>query len=330
VPIVGVASLLDDLPDAVAQGPGRVWNVFARSLGEQGADGRTALAWRWALTGACPSPVALSLAPGRPPVRAELLTEAVADAELASIGTDAGGQVMHARFVLRWLAGDLDALPLWNGGSGSANMTDGASYARSREEIAELYDWALMARLRYPRPAESGSGSARWAFGWAFGVMQLVGWVCGEPYEGPVTGLQASTRPTLYQVSLDVRRAMTGLLHARQDGQPVAAGRLEAVMDAFLWLAGWDPLPPVDRHGHGTFEVCPARSTPCGCPRAGRCVGKGCAACALDPCARAAGQEGFPVRGAGLSSAASGRADRGSGRPVAAADQPVDHGGVGE
>lgn len=327
---MGAVSLLDDLPDAIAQGPGRAWNVFARSLGEQGADGRTALAWRWALTGACPSPVTLSLAPGKPPGRAELLVEAVADAELAGIGADAGGQVMHARFVLRWLAGELDALPLWNGGPGGAHVSDGAPYARSEEEIAELYDWALMARLRYPRQEESGSAPARRALGWAFGVMQLVGWVCGESYEGPVTGLQMSARPTLYQVSLDVRRAMTGLVHARQDGQLVAAGRLEAVMDAFLWLAGWDPLPPVDRHGHGTFDACPARSTPCDCTRAGRCVGKRCAACALDPCARAAGQEGFPAHGADLSPATSGRADRGSSRPTVAADQPFDHGGVGE
>jgi hypothetical protein len=306
--IVSAASLLDDLPDAIAQGPGRVWNVLARSLGEQGADGRSALAWRWALTGACPSPVRLGLAPGRPPARAELLSEAVAGAELAGIGADAGGQVMHARFVLQWLAGGLDALPLWNGGAGSAHVTDGAPYARSEDEIAELYGWALMARLRYPGPGESASDAARRAFGWAFGAMQLVGWVCGESWEGPVMGLQVSARPTLYQVSLDVRRAMTGLLHARQDGQPVAAGRLEAVMDAFLWLAGWDPLPPVDRHGHGTFDACPARSTPCDCMRAGRCVGKRCAACALDPCARAAGQEGIPARGADLSPATSGRA----------------------
>jgi len=46
----GILLLLDHLPEAIVQRPGRVWNVFARSLGEQGAQGRTALAWRWALT----------------------------------------------------------------------------------------------------------------------------------------------------------------------------------------------------------------------------------------------------------------------------------------
>jgi hypothetical protein len=60
VRVVGILQLLDELPEAIAQRPGRIWNVFARSLGEQGAGGRTALAWRWALTGTCPSPITLT------------------------------------------------------------------------------------------------------------------------------------------------------------------------------------------------------------------------------------------------------------------------------
>jgi hypothetical protein len=329
VHLVGAASLLDDMLDTIAQSPGRVWNVFVRSLGEQGAEGRTALAWRWALTGGCPSPVTLSFPPAGPPSRADLLAEAVAAAEVTGDQADVGGQVMHARFVLRWLAGELDALPLWNGGPGSAHITDGAPYARSQEEIAELYDWALMSRLRYPAPAESMLDSGRRAFGWAFGVAQLAGWVCGEAGQGPLTGLQVSARPTLYQVALDVRRAMTGLLHARQDGQPVAEGRLEAVMNTFLWLAGWDPIPPVDRHGHATFEDCPARNTPCDCTEAASCLRAGCPACAIDPCARAAGQEGFPARGADLSPGLSGRAAGASAQP-GAAGQPLNDGRVGQ
>src|SRR6266568_9147020 len=79
---VGILELLDHLPEAILQRPGRVWNVFARSLGEQGADGRTALAWRWALTGDCPSPVSLGAPPQKPPNRSELLSEAGAAAEL--------------------------------------------------------------------------------------------------------------------------------------------------------------------------------------------------------------------------------------------------------
>ena len=65
---VGVVRLLNQLSEAVRQEPAAPWSVFARGLGEQGADGRTALAWRWALTGACASPVTLTPAAGlRPP-----------------------------------------------------------------------------------------------------------------------------------------------------------------------------------------------------------------------------------------------------------------------
>jgi hypothetical protein len=115
--------------------------------------------------------------------------------------------------------------------------------------------------------------------------MQLLAWVCGEAGEGPVSGTRVTGRPTLYQVSLDVRRAMTAFLHAREDGQPTGTGRLEAAMEGFLWLAGWSPLPPVDRHGHGTFEDCPERETPCRCGEAGVCLRRRCPACWRVSCA---------------------------------------------
>ena len=51
-----------------------------------------------------------------PPDRREILDEAKANAELGEQGIDLGGQVMQARFVLEWLTGKIDALPLWNGG----------------------------------------------------------------------------------------------------------------------------------------------------------------------------------------------------------------------
>src|SRR5215467_7232096 len=88
---VAILHLLDHLPEAIVHRPGRVWNVFARSLGELGADGRTALAWRWAFTGACPSPISLTSPLDRPPDRGELLSEASAGVELAAPGSDPGG-----------------------------------------------------------------------------------------------------------------------------------------------------------------------------------------------------------------------------------------------
>ncbi len=256
VRVMGILQVLDDLPDSITQRPGRIWNVFARSLGEQGAAGRTALAWRWALTGGCPSPVALSAPTGERPGRDELLAEAGALAELGSPGADPDGQVMHARFVLQWLTGELDALPLWNGGPESPHVTDGADYAPPRADVEEVYGWSLLARQRYLWLGETAPAIASHGFGWAFGTMQLLAWVCGEAAEGPLTSLRVTGRPSLYQVALDVRRAMTVLMRAREEGQPTGTGRMEAIMETFLWLAGWNPVPPVDEHGHGAFENC--------------------------------------------------------------------------
>jgi hypothetical protein len=256
---MGILQLLDDLPEAASRPPERLWSVFARSLGEQGADGRTALAWRWALTGACPSPVTLTKPTGGSPGRRELLAEAAASAELAHAGTDPGGQVMHGRFVLRWLAGEIDALPLWNAGPDGLHVTEGAAYAHSRARIDELYFWGLLAKERYPWRAKSAPAAERLAFGWACGVMDLLGWVCGEVSESPLSGIRSSGRPTLYEASLDACRGMTGVTAARGAGDLVLARRREAVMETFLWLAGWNPRPPVDEQGRGTQETIEAK-----------------------------------------------------------------------
>jgi hypothetical protein len=244
VPVVGIVQLLDHLPDAVVHRPGRVWNVFARSLGEQGADGRTALAWRWAFTGTCPSPVTLTTPAGKPPRRVELLTEATAPAELAAADSDPGGQVMHARLVLRWLVGDLDAVPLWNAGPQWPQVNDGAASPRGRAEIEEVYNRALLACTQHPWPGKSR------AFGWVYGARQLLGWACGEESAGPLTGLRTTGRPTLYEISLDTRRAMTTLVHARHDDQPSLIGRMEGTMEIFLWLTRWNDQPPIDSQEH--------------------------------------------------------------------------------
>src|ERR1022692_2247496 len=153
VRVVRMIQVLDELPEGIVQRPGRIWNVLARSLGEQGAGGRTALAGRWPRPGTCPTPVTLSPSADRPPRRGEFLAEAGAPAELTGGGADPGGQVAHARFLLRWLAGELDGLPLWNGEPQNPHATDGAGHAHTGAEIEEVYGWALAARLRYPWPA---------------------------------------------------------------------------------------------------------------------------------------------------------------------------------
>jgi hypothetical protein len=254
---MGIVELMEQLPDAVCQPPAAVWSVFARSLGEQGAGGRTALAWRWALTGACPSPVTLSQALGRPPTKAELRAEADARAEMSRPEADPRGQVMHARFVLQWLAGELDALPLWNGGPGSPHITDGAAFARTPGEINVAHSWAVLAQWRHPWPEDSSALASGDAHGFACGVVQLLTWTCGAAATGPVTGEASPRPPSLYQVALEVRGAMAGLEHARGNGSVVLAGRMRGVMETFAWLAGWNVDPPVDRHGHLLVEDCP-------------------------------------------------------------------------
>lgn len=296
---MGMLQLLDGLPEAVVRSPSLLWSVLAQSLGEQGAAGRTALAWHWALTGACPSPVTLTTATGRPPSRAEMLAEAQAAAELAGSAADSGGQVMHARFALEWMAGKLDALPLWNAGNGEFHLTDGVPFARTREEIEAAYSWALLAQQRYPWHDGFAPTEERLPFAWARGTLDLLAWACGEVPEGPFSGDRVRGRPSLYQISLDAGRAMTGVRLAREAGDLVRARRVEAVMETFLWLAGWSVLPPVDRHGHGTFEDCPERAAPCGCAAVGQCLKDGCEACQRVSCVHGFASEelGSPMAG---------------------------------
>lgn len=257
---MGILQVLDQLPEAVTRSPVQVWSVLARSLGEQGADGRTALAWRWALTGACPSPVTLTSALDRPPVRAEILAEAEARAELTKQAIDPGGQVMQARFVLQWLTGQIDALPLWNGGPNDLDVSDGASYPHPRAEIEEMYSRALLTEERHPWCDASAPVADRTAFGWARGAIDLLAWVCGEVPEGPLSGKRDSGLPTLYDVSLDACRAMVGIRMAREAGDPTRASRLESLIETFLWLAGWNTTPSINRRGNGTLEACLERT----------------------------------------------------------------------
>ena len=277
--------LLDYLPEGVSQAAEDVWSVLACSLGEQGGNGRTALAWRWALTGACSSPVSLGEPPGRPPGRSELVAEADVKAQLGRSVADPGGQVMHARFVLRWLAGELDGLPLWNGGPEELHVTDGADFAHAQAEIGDVYTWAMLAEWRHPWPDGQAAAAARAASGWARGTVHLLDWVRGETAEGPLTGRQCgSGRPSLYEVALEVRSAAAALGQARRNGSEAVAARIEAIMETFAWFAGWSRIPPVDRHGHLMTEECAERDADCVCDRAGSCLRAACPACRRTEC----------------------------------------------
>jgi hypothetical protein len=282
--------MLDQMPEAVSQPPATLWSVFARSLGEQGAVGRTALAWRWALTGGCPAPITLSQTPGRPPGRRELLGEADAEAEYGGAEAEPGDQIMYARAVLHWLAGDFGALPLFNSAAKHRYAAEGASTPYPWSLINDVHSWAMLGQWRTPRPDEFGNGGSHVGSEWAHGVVQLLDWVCGVSAESPVTGLPVLARkPSLYQVSLDVQHAMVALGHARQTGETVVAARMEAIMETFVWLAGWSLVPPVDRHGHGLPFGCVERHAPCVCDAQDYCLRSACSACWRVPCVRGFG-----------------------------------------
>jgi hypothetical protein len=184
---MSAALLFASQPESAVRTAPTVWSVFARSLAEQGVDGRTALAWRWALVGDCPSPVTLALPIHRAPSLQELMTEAEASPQPSSTAADPGGQVMHARFVLQWLAGGLDALPLWNGGPGGPYVTDGVESPRSAALMDDVHSWAMLADLRHPWLRDD-SAEGRTSSGAARGVVELMDWVCGETLNGPLTG----------------------------------------------------------------------------------------------------------------------------------------------
>jgi hypothetical protein len=279
---------LDDLPDAIGRPPALTWSVLARSLGEHGGTGRVALAWRWALTGACPSPVTFTVPVGDPPRQDGLLAEAGAPAELAR-GTDSDGQASQARRILKWLAGALHALPLYGGDDFRAARS--AGQARSRADIEQVYFWALLAKLSHPWLDGPPPGTGRNAFAWAHGAQELLAWSCGEASQGPLSGRRTYGRPTLREVSVDVSRAMTGISLARRSGDRARVSSLESAMETFLWLVGWNSLPPVDRHGHCAFEDCSEREVPCGCDAAGRCLRRDCPACWRVPCVHGFGQD---------------------------------------
>jgi hypothetical protein len=282
---VSVVRLLDQLPEAVSQPPATLWSVFSRSLGEHGANGRTALAWRWALVGECASPITLGRAPGCLPSRRELLVEACAQAERIPAEADASDQVMHARLVLRWLGGDLGTLPVRDGRYQHPYASERAVLPHSTAAISEVHSWAMLARWRTPCPGGRGDAAAQGVTAWAAGVVGLLDWVCGVSTEGPVTGMSVpGRRPSPYDVSVDVQHAMVARQHAIQIADPVVAVRMEAIMETFAWLIGWNLVPPVDRHGHGLPFDCVERDAPCACDERGYCLRGECSACWRVPC----------------------------------------------
>ena len=133
------------LPAAIVRPRDHIQAVLVHSLHEMGDQGRTALAWTWALTGSRPSPVTMSLPTGHPPTRAEILAEADADPEGSTappgVPSDYCDQLGEARRVLLWLTSETDEIPV---DAANCGRLIGArdDYARTDAEIRNVRDRA--------------------------------------------------------------------------------------------------------------------------------------------------------------------------------------------
>lgn len=133
------------LPPAISRPREHIQAVLAHSLIEVGNQGRAALAWTWALTGASSSPVTLSPARANPPTLEEIAAEAAAAPEgsTAPLGvpTDFCDQLREARHILRWLIAETDEIPLDDENRGRfIGARD--DYARTDEQIRAVRDHA--------------------------------------------------------------------------------------------------------------------------------------------------------------------------------------------
>lgn len=183
--------------------------VHSQSLLELGQGGRAALEWEWALTGARPSPITLTLPMGRPPTRPEILDEARATPEArpapTGVPTDYCDQVGDARRILAWLAGATDEIPVDDDNRGRfVGARD--DFARTDNEMREVLDWALygLSVIDISDVAHSAGGSDPWSWSaeemnaaWLYGVRDLLQRVLGERAASPLCLRSVAYRPPM-------------------------------------------------------------------------------------------------------------------------------------
>jgi hypothetical protein len=138
---VSAVHVPEQLSPAMGRPRRQVEAVLAQSLLEVGPDGRATLTWQWALTGARPSPVTLSFAPGRPPSREEILAEAAAEPEGSTappgVPSDFCDQLRETRAILAWLVGATDKIPVDDENRGRLIGARG-DYTRTDDDIRQV------------------------------------------------------------------------------------------------------------------------------------------------------------------------------------------------
>jgi hypothetical protein len=261
----------EQLSPAVVRPREHVEAVLAQSLSETGPDGRTALAWEWALTGTRPSPITLSLAPGRPPSRAEILAEAEAEPEAskapAGVPADFRDQLRETRGILAWLAGGSDEIPVDDDNRGRLIGARG-DYARTDGDIRQVRDYALLGLKACDLPEVMSPSDARhpWRWdvswmnaAWLRGARDLLTWVLGESDTSPLCD-RAVGLPTTYDLAYEEAAADPIAMQGRPGGLPVAGTFPppqygEGVHATISWLRGEAAAPPVDRNGHSPYAI---------------------------------------------------------------------------
>ncbi len=269
---VTTVPVLDQLSPAIARPRQHVEAVLAQSQRETGLGGRTALAWEWALTGTRPSPVTLSLAPGRPPSRAEILAEADAEPEgsTASPGvpTDFRDQLRETRAVLAWLAGGTDEIPVDDENRGRLIGARG-DYARTDDDIRQVRDDALLGLKAADLPDLMSPSDAkhpwRWDAGWMNaawlrGVRDILTWVMGECPASPLCERTVGL-PATYDLTYEEAAADTVVMQGRPGGLPVDPATYpspqygEGIQATISWLRGETTAPPVDSNGRSPYAA---------------------------------------------------------------------------
>jgi hypothetical protein len=262
----------EPLSPAIVRTRPHVEAVLAQSLRETGPAGRTALAWEWALTGGRPSPVTLTLAPGQPPVRAEILAEAEAEPEgsraPAGVPADFRDQLRETRAVLAWLAGGTDKVPLDDDNRGQFIGARG-SYARTDDHILQVRDDAALGLKACDLPGAMSPSEARhpwrWEAGWMNaawlrGVHDILAWVLGECPTSPLCA-RAVGLPAIYDLNYEEAAAGRVVLQGRPGGVSVEPGTYpppqygEGILATISWLRGETTTAPVDDRGYGPYAA---------------------------------------------------------------------------
>jgi len=259
----------EQLSSAITRPRHHVEAVLAQSLHEVGPDGRAALAWQWALTGTRPSPVTLSMAPGRPPSREEILAEAAAEPEGSTappgVPSDFCDELRETR---AWLVGGTDEIPVDDNNRGRLVGARG-DYARTDDDMRQVLDYALLGlnACDLPEPMSPSDAAHPWRWdatwmnaAWLRGVRDILTWVIGETLT--VTSLPARRRPTDHQRRhprrIRRRRCRPPRPPRRTLRRPTAYPPPqygEGVQATISWLRGETTAPPTDHNGHSPYST---------------------------------------------------------------------------